>query len=30
MFTAARGMGFADKEMSVVFDVMARLSGVST
>lgn len=29
MFTAARGMGFADKEMSVVFDVMARLSGVS-
>ena len=29
MFTAARGMGFAEKEMSVVFDVMARLSGVS-
>lgn len=29
IFTAARGMGFADREMSVVFDVMARLSGVS-
>jgi len=30
MLTAARGMGFAEKEMSVVFDVLARLSGVST
>jgi 3-hydroxyisobutyrate dehydrogenase-like beta-hydroxyacid dehydrogenase len=30
MLTAARGMGFADKELSVVFDVLARLSGVST
>jgi 3-hydroxyisobutyrate dehydrogenase-like beta-hydroxyacid dehydrogenase len=29
MFTAARGMGFAEHEMSVVFNVLARLSGVS-
>jgi 3-hydroxyisobutyrate dehydrogenase-like beta-hydroxyacid dehydrogenase len=29
MLTAARGMGFAEKEMSVVFNVMACLSGVS-
>ena len=29
MLTAARGMGLAEKEMSVVFDVLARLSGVS-
>ena len=28
MLTAARGMGFAENEMSVVFNVMARLSGV--
>lgn len=29
MLTAARAMGLAEKEMSVVFDVLARLSGVS-
>jgi 3-hydroxyisobutyrate dehydrogenase-like beta-hydroxyacid dehydrogenase len=29
MLTAARGMGFAEQEMSVVFNVMACLSGVS-
>ncbi|MEI6667193.1 MAG: NAD(P)-dependent oxidoreductase [Acidobacteriota bacterium] len=28
--TAARGMGFAEHEMSVIFDVLARLSGVTT
>ena len=27
--TAARGMGFADKDFAVVFDVLARMSGIA-
>jgi 3-hydroxyisobutyrate dehydrogenase-like beta-hydroxyacid dehydrogenase len=29
MLTSARGMGFADAEMSTVFDVLARMAGVT-
>ena len=30
MLTAARGMGLADKDFAVVFDVLARMAGVTT
>jgi 3-hydroxyisobutyrate dehydrogenase-like beta-hydroxyacid dehydrogenase len=29
MLTAARGMGLANKDFSILFEVLARISGVS-
>jgi hypothetical protein len=29
MLTAARGMGLAKKDFAIVFEVLARMSGVS-
>jgi 3-hydroxyisobutyrate dehydrogenase-like beta-hydroxyacid dehydrogenase len=30
MLTAARGMGFAEKDFAIVFDALARMSGLET
>jgi 3-hydroxyisobutyrate dehydrogenase-like beta-hydroxyacid dehydrogenase len=30
MLTAARGMGLADKDFAIVFDALAKMSGVDT